>query len=183
MDKELKRQLFHILAGAAVLFILFYQGREVAISAVFCVLTFGMLLMNKRLQGGKLRIVGWFEEQFERDNPPLPGWGSACYTTGVLMLLTFLTDPAKMAAGIIILAVGDAFSTIVGRYGTHRIPYNKGKTLEGAAAFFISSLSAYHFIGPAVILLAILAMVVETLPGLEDNLTISLACTIFLLAV
>jgi dolichol kinase len=181
MDKELKRQLFHAIVGVAVLFMLFHYGRGFAIAAVFSVIMMGMLLMNMRLQGGKLSLIRWFEEQFERSDAPLPGWGSACYAAGVLMLLTFLTNPAEIAACVIILAIGDAFSTIIGTHGTHHIPYNKGKTLEGSVVFFLTSMPAYYFIGPLAIPLVAVATVVETLPKLEDNFTIPIACVIFLL--
>jgi dolichol kinase len=179
--KETGRQLFHMAVGLVALLMLLALGRGFTMAAVFFVIIIGMLLMNARLLGRGVSVVRWFEERFERENAPLPGWGSACYAAGALLLLAFLTDANGIAAGIFILAVGDSASTMVGRLGTHAIPYNKGKTFEGALAFFIASLASAYFIGPLAVPLAMLAACVETLPGLEDNLAIPVACTAFLL--
>jgi len=181
MDKETGRQLFHLAVGLVALGLLLYFGRGFAIAAVFSVLVIGMLIMNLRLLGFDIPLVLWFEKNFEREKVKLPGWGSACYAAGALMLLTFLTDTNEIAACIMILALGDSVSTIIGRHGKMKIPYNKSKTIEGSLAFFIASLSAYLFIGPTAMLLAALAAVVESLPGLEDNLTIPMACTALML--
>jgi dolichol kinase len=181
MDRETGRQLFHMLVGLSALLMLILLGRGIAMAAVFCVMVVGMLLMNGRLLGKGLAPVTWFEERFERSDAPLPGWGSACYAAGALILLTFLTNANEIAAGILILALGDAVSTIIGKFGKMKIPYNKAKTVEGALAFFFASLPAAFFIGPVAIPLALLATAVESLPGLEDNLTIPIACAIFML--
>ncbi len=181
MDKETGRQLFHLAVGLVALGMLLYFGRGFAMAAVFSVLIIGMLLMNLRLLGFGIPLVTWFEKNFERKDAKLPGWGSACYAAGNLMLLTFLTDAHAIAACMIILALGDSVSTIIGRRGKIKIPYNRSKTVEGSLAFFIASLSAYLFIGPPAVLLAALAALVESLPGLEDNLTIPVACTAFIL--
>ncbi len=181
MDKETGRQLFHLIVGLAALGMLLYFGRGFTTAAVFCVLIVGMLLMNLRIRGLDIPLVTWFEKNFERNDVRLPGWGSACYAAGNLMLLTFLTDTHAIAACMIVLALGDSISTMIGRHGKVKIPYNKSKTLEGSLAFFIASLSAYLFIGPPAILLAAVAAAVESIPGLEDNLTIPMACTALLL--
>lgn len=181
MDKEAARQLFHIATGLAALGILLQFGKGFALAAAFFTLVIGTLLMNLRIQGKRLPPVQWFEERFERENAPFPGWGSACYAAGMLMLLSFLNAPAEMAACMFIFAVGDGISTIVGRHGKMRLPYNGGKTLEGAAAFFLSSLPAWAFIGPLALPLAAAAAAAETLPALEDNITVPVACILFLL--
>jgi len=99
-----------------------------------------------------------------------------------LIPLAFLHSPSEIAAVIFILAIGDGASTIIGMKGKHKIPYNKEKTFEGTVAFFLFSLPAYFFIGEAIIPLAIIAAVVESLPlRLDDNLTVPIACTVFFL--
>lgn len=183
MDKENRRQLFHILVGIIALAVLLHFGRSFTTTATFFIIIIGTILMNLRLLGMKIALVHWFEERFERSDAPLPGWGSACYAAGVLMLLTFLGNVNEIAAAVFILAVGDGLSTIVGRKGRVKLPYNRGKTLEGALAFFVSSLPAWYFIGPAAIPLAAVAGLAETLPKMEDNLVVPLVSIAFFLVV
>jgi dolichol kinase len=181
MDRETGRQLFHLALGIVAVLLLLHFGRGFMIALVFFTIIIGTLLMNIRLQGGRIAVISWFEERFERSDAFLPGWGSACYAAGVLILLTFLTDINAIAASIVVLALSDALSTIIGRKGRIRLPYNRNKTLEGSVAFFVSSLAAWYFVGPTAIPLAVVATIVESLPGLEDNLTIPIACTLFFL--
>jgi len=181
MDRELKRQLFHMAVGLAALLVLLHFGRGFAIATAFFTIIIGTLLINLRVRGGKIPIVQWFEKEFEREDAPLPGWGSACYATGVLMLLATLSDVNDIAASIFILAIGDGVSTILGRKGKMKIPYNREKTVEGAVAFFVSALPAVGFVGPIAIPAIALATIAETLPVLEDNLIIPAACMAFFL--
>ena len=183
MEREIERQLFHFLLGMAALLLLLQFGRGFMIGLVFFTIVIGTLLMNIRLRGGKIFFVQWFEKRLERPGAPLPGWGSACYAVGVLLLLTFLTSTNDIAASLLVLALADAISTIIGMRGKMALPYNRKKTVEGAAAFFISSLAAWYFIGPAAIPLALVATIAESLPGLEDNLAIPVACVLFFLVV
>lgn len=183
MERETARQLFHLALGIIALLLLLHFGRGFMIGFVFFIIIIGTLLMNIRLRGGSIFVVQWFEESFERPDAFLPGWGSACYAAGVLIILTFLTDINAIAASILVLALADALSTIIGRKGRMKLPYNGNKTLEGSAAFFVSSLAAWYFIGPAAVPLAAIATIAESLPGLEDNLAIPIACTLFFLVV
>jgi len=181
MERETARQVFHAALGVAALALLLLFGREFTTGLLFFIIIGGTFLMNKRLLGEKVPVVQWLEWQFERPDAPLPGWGSACYAAGVLLLLTFLTDANEIAASLVVLGLGDAISTIVGARGRIVLPYNRKKTVEGAAAFFLASLGAWYFVGPAAIPLAAVATVAESLPWLEDNLAIPVACVVFFL--
>lgn len=183
MDREDKRQIFHILTGLMVIAVLSYLGRGMAMGMVFFTIVIGLFIMNAKLLGKKnflTKIVAWFEKNFERVDAPLPGWGSACYATGILIVITILTDQSRIMAIIVLLALGDGFSTLIGRRGNIKIPYNSKKTLEGSVAFAIAALPAYYFIGPLAIPLVILGAIVETLPIIDDNLMIPIAATAFL---
>ena len=183
MERETGRQLFHLGLGIVAVLLLLHFGRNFMIAFVFFTIAIGTLLMNIRLRGGRIGLIQWFEKRFERPDAVLPGWGSACYATGVLILLTFLTDINAIAASLLVLALADALSTLIGRKGRMMMPYNRNKTLEGSAVFFLSSLAAWYFVGPLAVPLAITCTIVESLPGLEDNLTIPIACTLFFLVV
>ncbi len=180
--REVERQLFHILVGIIALSVLILLGHGIAMAACFFTLVIGTILINARLLGFRIPLVQWFERRFERPDAPLPGWGSACYATGVLLALTFLDDTSLMAATIFVLALGDGLSTIIGLKGAAAIPYNRKKTVEGSAAMFIASLGSAIFIGPAAVPLAFAATVAESLPLIDDNLSIPIASVVLFLA-
>ena len=181
MDKETARQLFHMAVGIAALAVLLALGRNFLVAAVFFTIVIGTLLMNARLIGMKIPLIEWFERNFEREDAPLPGWGSACYAAGVLLAAAFLSSTGQIAAVIIVLGIGDGVSTLVGMRGTRRLWHNSKKTLEGSLAMFVSALGAWLFIGPAAIPLAVVAAVAESMPRLDDNLLIPAACAAFFL--
>lgn len=184
MKREARRQIIHFVAGLAVIAFLMYFGRGFAIAGTFGVIIGGTVIINLRLRGIRIPVITWIEERFERRNVLFIGWGSACYVAGILIPLTFLTDVNQIAAAIFILAIGDGFSTIIGRMGKIRLPHNRKKTLEGSVAFLLSSLPAYYFVGPVIVPVALLATVIESISSpIDDNLTVPIACTIFFLVI
>ncbi|MFN7991906.1 MAG: hypothetical protein U0R44_07165 [Candidatus Micrarchaeia archaeon] len=182
MDNETGRQLFHMAVGFIAIALLYLFGRWFMIAAVFFIMMIGMALINQRKLGKEIPVIRWFEDRFEREDAPLPGWGSACYAAGVLIALTFLSSPGEIMAVIFILAVGDGVSTLAGRrIGRHGMPYNRNKTVEGTAAFFASSLLSYIFIGPAALPLALAGAIAESVPMVDDNILVPIACTAVLM--
>src|SRR4029453_6925054 len=107
MERELERQFFHMFVGLGAIALLLFFGRGFMLAAVFFILVFGSLAINARLLGKRGPVVSAFEERFERENAPIPGWGSACYATGALIAITFLNDLSQIAAVIFILGIGD----------------------------------------------------------------------------
>lgn len=180
MDRELLRQFFHLFLGLFAIFCLHFFGRGVMIAGVFFTLLIGLILVNFRILGKKLFFVEWFVLRFERENIRFPGMGSAFYVTGLLILLTFISNIQNIYAAILIFAVGDSFSTIIGRNGKIPLPYNKSKSLEGSLAFFLFSLSSWFFIGPISILFSLIATIVESIPHIDDNLSIPLVLGLLL---
>lgn len=179
LKRETQRQLVHISLGVFLLILLFYLGRSKMLYFLSGTLFLGFLLINLVVRGYKVPIASWFVETFERKDAPLPGYGSAWYVVGLLLSCILIPDINFLAATIVILAFGDAASTIYGRNGKNPLPYNPNKTLEGSSAFFLFSLSGYFFIGWEILPLAFVAAIVESLPiKIDDNLTIPLACVI-----
>ncbi|MEM4195851.1 MAG: phosphatidate cytidylyltransferase, partial [Methanothermobacter sp.] len=79
------------------------------------------------------------------------------------------------SASVIILTLGDSLSTIIGReYGSHPLPFNPDKSIEGSAAFLLAGfLGALFFLDPITALTgAIAGMLVEAYTPVEDNITI-----------
>jgi phytol kinase len=99
------------------------------------------------------------------------------FAAGILASLLIFPVPFNYAA-IAVITLRDGFASIAGRlYGTHKVPYTGGKTVEGAVVGLICAFAgAAIFVSPATALIAaIIGMVVELLPlRVTDNLTIPL---------
>lgn len=179
MSFELQRQAFHLALGLVALAVLLVLGRQFLMASSFFFMLIGFLLANRLVLGAKAGITEWFIERFERKDVLFPGYGSACYGLGVLFLAGFLHEPAAIAASLIILAVGDGLSTVAGKMGKIRLPWNPGKTLEGTLAFVAGSLAGFVFVGWAIIPVALVAALVESIDWpLDDNLMVPVACTV-----
>ncbi|MEM4272054.1 MAG: hypothetical protein QXH30_00525 [Candidatus Bilamarchaeaceae archaeon] len=179
LERETQRQFVHVALGVFLILLLFFLGKSKMLYFLSGMLFFGFLLINLVIRGYKVPVASWFVETFERKDAPLPGYGSAWYVVGLLLSCLLIPDISFLAATIVILAFGDASSTIFGRRGKHSLPYNPKKTLEGTSAFFLFSLTGWLFIGWKVFPLALAAAIVESLPiKIDDNLTIPLACVI-----
>jgi dolichol kinase len=182
MDRETKRQAVHLLVCMAALAVLLFLSRNWLLAITFSSLIVGSLLINMTMRNSKISLVGWFVSEFEREGVRLPGWGSACLATGVLILAAYLREPAAMAASLVVLGIGDGASTLIGRRGSVRLPWNAKKTAEGTLAFFVGSLAAWVFIGPLALPLAAVSALAESLDlGIDDNLVIPVVCTMVLM--
>jgi len=181
---ENRRQIVHILIGLTTIAFLFLFGRGVAIASIFITILIGLIIINQLYLGRRIPVIEWIINNFERKNVHFPGWGSACYATGVLLLCCFLTDINTIAACILIIALGDGLATIIGKMGRISIPYNKNKKIEGSVALFISSLAGYIYVGPLIFPAALVATIVESLPmDIDDNISLPIALIIFFMVV
>ncbi len=177
MIKEIQRQVIHFLLGVIALLVLYYYGRAALVAACFAILVAGFVLVNQALLGRRIPGIQWLLERFERRSAKFPGWGSANYALGVLAMAAFLQSQPEIAASLVVIAFGDSLSTIVGRIGTHRLPWNPKKSFEGSATFFIASLPAYHFVGFLILPVALIAAISESIEfPFDDNLIVPIAC-------
>jgi dolichol kinase len=178
LDKETRRQVLHFALGM-VFFAFLSIGRNTLLFALSVALAGGILLINQIILG-RFPALKKIVCMFERKDARFLGDSTVWYVSGLLISSTFLQNPNEIAAAIIALAVGDSFSNIFGRMGKMRIPWNKRKTFEGMAAFFIGTLLSYLFIGPMAFLFSLAMAVVETIPqGIDDNFVIPIAGAIF----
>lgn len=186
---ELKRQAFHAIVGIMILLMLIFGLLNQWILLAVLIVGFVIYLINKRL---KVPIIWWFVKNFERreNMKDTPGRGSFYFVLGIfLSLLLFPKDVAY--AAIIILALGDSTSTLIGKaYGRTKAPWSSVKLLEGTIAgiafSFIGFLALYYLLpGFSVPILhgliaCIIAMLVEALEiktanrKLDDNVVIPL---------
>jgi len=180
MREEIERQAFHLMLGIISLIILLGLGRPYLIAGSFITLVVGFFFVNRMLLRKSAPIAEQFVTRFEREGAIFPGWGSANYGLGVLLASALLDNTSYVAAALIVLALGDGLSTLIGKLGRHRLPWNRSKTWEGTVAFMFGCLPGYLFVGPIIIPLSLIGAFIESVDWpLDDNLMIPLACTLF----
>ena len=171
----MSRQVFHLLMGIAIAFFVYIQ--MLSPLSMFVIIVLGILislLCTKK----RVPIVSWFLDKFERKNQH-PGKGAIFFFLGSLIAMAlFPRDIAS--ASILILAVGDSVSPIVGIHGCVKHPLNSKKFLEGTTAGFVSSfIVAMMVVNPIEALFgSFIGMTIEALDlkagvrKIDDNLTI-----------
>jgi dolichol kinase/phosphoserine phosphatase len=128
-----------------------------------------------RLDGKNLPIISGITKH-AASQTELYGFAAAplYYALGILLTLLIFPFPAS-AAAIAIFALGDSTASIFGGLLGKRLPFNKGKTLEGSLAGFVFAfLAGCLFVPPWIAAAgAAFAMFIEYLPlPINDNLLI-----------
>jgi dolichol kinase len=177
---ELGRKLVHFFFGIFLIAILNYLGRGSLIILLAFFLAAGMVMIVLMKQGRRIPVAAWFEETFERENVRFPGYGAFWFVVGAMLISLSLGKADEISACLLVLAAGDSAATIFGVLGKHPLPYNRRKTAEGSAAFFVFSLPSCLFVGGTGVALAGLGAAVESLDTpVDDNLLIPLATVLF----
>lgn len=130
MNSELRRQLIHLAVGGFALPVPFLGPKWAVALAGFAVFTNWVIMpMTGR------------DKELMRDGEKFLN-GIRFYPVAVLIGLIAL--PLHLAtAAWAILAVGDAFSNLVGRrYGTVKLPWHEKKSWAGTFGFFVTAFPA-----------------------------------------
>jgi len=143
---ELRRQIAHLFTGAVIVLLLKLQLMN---TQILFTITFlgGILVVIAR----KIRVplIHDLLEYFERPHhiARFPGKGSFFLVLGSA-LATLIFDLHIAMAAIMIMAVGDSVTNIVGRhFGKIKNPFNAKKNIEGTvSAIFFSTLAGLFFI-------------------------------------
>lgn len=176
---ELKRQLFHIAFGLAIIVLLYYGFLNAYLLLVMATLG---LVLSYAAKHRRLPLVHKFLDHCERseDIKAFPGRGVIYYALGCAIAVAYFPKDVAMA-GIMVLALGDSASHLFGRfYGKRKHPFNPKKLVEGWAAGIVAGFfGAWIFVSPLEALLAsAIAMTAETAEWgvdrriLDDNLFI-----------
>jgi len=186
---EVKRQSMHILLGIVLVLLLSFD----LINAVFLFILFiiGLILSlsSKKLN---IPIIHQFLKTFDRekDIEKFPGKGAVFYVLGAFLVV--LIFPKNVAlASIMVLALGDSVSRLIGPYGYLKHPFHNEKFIEGAIAGTIAGFfGALLFVSWLPALLASIAAMLLEGPELkikgfkiDDNLTIPLVSGFLMWAV
>jgi len=178
---ELRRKLFHLTLGSAIAFAVYLlkpiYGNFVLIPLVSGIVV--MFVIPRALPD--LRVSNHLLYHFERqkDIENFPYKGAIHYGAGVFFPILLL-DVKTACAIIMVLSVGDAFSTLIGKFhGKMRIHQFAHKSVEGTIAFVVSSFVAaliFVNLGTAV-MFALIGAAVELLSPWDDNFTVPVALT------
>ena len=191
IKREYKRQLIHISGFLFAILAQITGGLLISfysfmIAAFFFIYSMYLRLEERRINAflrrieeleKKLRTMTFHVAREEERKASFfhgPFWFFLSYG------LVFLIFPLPVAsAAAVILAVGDAFSTLIGsRYGKRKI--SGEKTLEGSIAFAVSSfIAASLFINPAIAIAGALSgAAAELCRKVNDNISVPLAAAI-----
>ncbi len=178
-DLETRRKVFHLFALLLWLIPLGFLPREFSL-LVFITLIGINLITVLKLWENKLGFYYRLVYNFEREkNRSKPGIQALWANLGIfLVFLLFGKDPAMVS--VVVLAVGDAFASMVGiRYGRTKIG---DRSLEGALAFLMSTfLVLLPFLGLwKAFFISFFSALVEALPiRFDDNFTVPLTAGFF----
>ncbi|MGC9518018.1 MAG: diacylglycerol/polyprenol kinase family protein [Methanomicrobiales archaeon] len=183
MKKELTRQLIHV---SGILIILLEKIFDPIILMFIC----GLIVIMGELiyKIDKKRYIPFFSTVLRSCRRSENEKGYIYFFIGVLIALIIFNFNLNIAnATIIILALGDAASTLIGKkYGKIKLPYQKFKTLEGSIAFFIVGFLGASLQVPILPALfgALSGSIAEAYSPVDDNIIIPIVSgTIMTLAI
>ena len=177
---EIKRQPMHILLGLLLVVLIYYDLLKIQMIVAGLLVAVLFSLFVKRTKPKEIyRILSIIERKNDLKN--LPGKGLIAYLIGALIAIIFFEKDIAMAS-IIILALGDSFSRLIGPFGKIKHPFNDSRFLEGCIAGVIAaSLGAMLFVKPyEAIAASAVAMLIEGVDlkmfrfKIDDNITIPL---------
>lgn len=184
---EIKRKAVHLFVG--VFLALFYYFGFISWRPLLLLIAVA-LIVSHYAKNHFVPVVDWFLDKLERpkDKKEFPGRGAIMLLIGsFLAIVLFPRDVA--VASIMILALGDAISALLGPFGSIPHPWNKVKVIEGMIAGAIAG-----FVGAAVFVpypqafwASFIAMALETLDleffdtKIDDNVMIPLVAGIVMI--
>jgi len=187
---ELRRQIAHALTGIALILLIKMDIVTTPILGGVLVLgTVAIILIRDYPLPGVSHALKLFERA--RDMKFFPGRGAFFFVLGSFLAL-LLFERQIALAGIAIMAVGDAVTTVIGIYfGRFKNPFNPEKHLEGTMlAIIISTLAAFTFVDFHMAFFgAVAGIFVESLAirfidrVIDDNLLIPLVAGLVMTAI
>jgi dolichol kinase len=190
---EIRRQLVHSM-GSVVAPAIVFLGLNVVKNfyGFFLVLVVVLNLYRQTRSGNKTFILEqfyifeqWIENQltkYERGEEFLKG--PILYFLGIFITMSLFSAEHVIPA-ILVLALADAGSTIVGIvFGKHKHAWNKSSSWEGTITFFLFAFGVLFYFASLekAILIACIVALIESLPKIDDNISIPLSVA-FLLSV
>jgi dolichol kinase len=182
---NLIRELIHT-SGFLVPFLCIYLFGNLAVAGLlFTAITIYSIAELLRIFGREVPVVSRVT-LWAADRSELNEFNTAPIFHAVGIALSLLIFPVGVGyAAIAVHSLGDSSASLVGkRFGSVRIPYNRGKSVEGLlSGTLFAFLGAIVFVNPVTAAVGALAgMLVESLPlPLDDNLLVPLAAGVAML--
>lgn len=178
---ELRRQIAHLIMGITIVLLLKYNILNIPIITAVIIFGGAISIISRFI---KVPLVYPILRFFERPKEMklFPGKGAFFFALGTLAVLHLFEINIAMAS-IVIMAVGDSITTIVGTYfGKLKNPLNPEKHLEGTViAIFASTIAAFYIVDfPHAFLASTISMAFESITSrkidrvIDDNLLIPL---------
>ncbi len=187
---ELRRQTAHLLIGTVIVFLLKLQLINAQILFAITVVGGILVIIARKI---RLPIIHTLLEYFERPHhmARFPGRGSFFLILGAA-LTTYIFEKDIAMAAIMIMAVGDSVTNIVGRhFGKIKNPFNSKKHLEGTGvAIIASTLAAFYFVPFwAAFIASTISMAIESIDlgwkrfevEIDDNIIIPLVAGVVMM--
>ena len=181
---EVKRQLLHIFLGAILVFLLNFDLINATIIFIIFIIGLVLSLLNRKF---RIPLIYQLLQIFDRkkDIEQFPAKGAVFYFFGVFLVVLIFPKDIAMAS-IMILALGDSVSRLVGQYGYLKHPFHSEKFFEGLVAGVIAGFLGALFFVPWLLALigSIVSMLIEGIDlrikgfKIDDNLLIPLVAAV-----
>lgn len=186
---EIKRQFLHLILGCLIAF-LFYVDIITSFDILFLLVISILFFFVYKIE--KLKVIKFFMKHFEREGTIHEGIGFILFLTGIFLSMFFFAgiDKNIVTASILMLAIGDSTSHIIGKYlGFTKVRFlSNNKNIEGTIvsivltsliiSFFVNIISA--FLVTSIVLLIEYSDFKKD--KIDDNLIIPvLSCILFII--
>lgn len=143
-ELEIRRKFFHLLFGIILVVLIGFNVVNKFTVLIFLIIAYGLCLWCKKDRNAPLY---WVLRHFEREKDlvQFPGKGALYYLMGAAFVVIAFDKDIAMAS-VLILAIGDSVSHIVGKFGNIKSPLNSKKFLEGSIAGGIAAFIAAFFV-------------------------------------
>jgi len=171
MDRELLRQLIHA-SGIFILILGLFLKTEVLILLCVIMVVFMeiVFVVDKYINVPLISTILSICKRSEDER------GFLYFFLGIIATLLIFSFNISIAyAAILMLLIGDSASTLVGKkYGKHKLPLKKFKSVEGTLAFFVVGLlCTIIFLPPQIAVIGALAgALTEAYSPIDDNIPI-----------
>jgi len=181
---EVKRQLFHIFIGIIIVLLLNFNLINATFLFIIFIIGLVLSLSSRKLH---IPVIHKLLQVFDRkeDLEKFPGKGAIFYFLGAFLVVFIFPKDIAMAS-IMILALGDSISRLVGPYGYLKHPFHSEKFFEGTIAGAIAGFFGALIFVPWMLALAgsVVSMLIEGIDlrikgfKIDDNLSIPLVSAV-----
>jgi dolichol kinase len=177
--KEIYRQFAHLFFGLVIFLGLFFLPPQIMLYLLSGSVFIGFVVADAVSKGLYIPLFSEIIHSLERD-VLIPGYGTLLFFLSSLFVL-ILFGPMIASVSVLVLAVLDSFSTIIGVYAGKHTFYGK-KSVEGFIGGIVPTfLVLLLVISPVQAgVIAIVGGIVEIFSPIDDNMTIPVAVALMM---